>query len=88
MKNDYSEISEIFKALGHRARLEILIGIKKDQCSVSEIVKKMNMPQPTVSQHLAVLRNNGIIEAKKEGVITCYYIVDERVKKILKVVDR
>ena len=50
---------------------------------MNAMVGKLKIPQSTVSQHLGILKNRGIITARKTGVETCYYISDERVKKIL-----
>jgi ArsR family transcriptional regulator len=43
----------------------------------------MGLPQSTLSQHLGILRNRGIIEPRKEGVRTCYRIADGRIPRIL-----
>jgi ArsR family transcriptional regulator len=75
--------AELLKAMGHPVRLKILRGIARDECSVSRIVDEFNLPQSTVSQHLAILRKCGAVWLRKEGVKTCYYLNDERVRKIL-----
>lgn len=74
------------KALGHPVRLQIIVGLSEgSECNVGMIADKLKMPQSTVSQHLSVLKNRGIIQANKNGVETCYYLYDERVKKILSI---
>ena len=76
--------SAVLKALGHPVRLKILAGLRSsDGCNVSEMTGKIGIPQSTLSQHLGILRNQGIIAARKEGVRTCYRIVDSRVVKML-----
>jgi ArsR family transcriptional regulator len=81
--------SDIFKALAHPLRLKILRCLldNKCECNVNKIVEKLRIPQSTVSQHLGVLRNKGIISPHKKGVITCYMITDERVMKILQIMN-
>ena len=76
---------EMLKALGHPTRLEIVAGLMKDECSVGEIQKKLGVPQSTISQHLRVLRNSGIITARKEGAKRCYKVVDSRARKIARI---
>jgi len=78
------EFSEILKALGHPIRLKIVEGLIKHPCHVNEVVAGLGLPQSTVSQHLGVLRNRGIISPRKEGVKTCYLVTDERIREILK----
>jgi ArsR family transcriptional regulator len=55
----------------------------KDECNVSLMVEKLGVPQPTVSQHLNILKNAGIITGYKKGTQICYKITDEKTKKII-----
>lgn len=80
--------AEIFKALAHPIRLRIVCGLaKKDECNVSIMVEKLCVPQPTVSQHLNILKNAGIITGYKKGTQVCYKITDEIAKKIVKALE-
>jgi len=85
MAVSYEEISEMFKALAHPARLKIVIGLLKDECNVAQIQRVLRLPQSTISQHLRVLKNAGVIKGRKEGTKTCYRVVDKRVRKIVKI---
>ncbi len=81
---DFEKDSEILKALGHPVRLKNIVGLMdKKECNVNTIVDKLKIPQSTASQHLGVLRSRGIIAPKKKGVETCYYVSDERIRKII-----
>lgn len=80
---DFIEAGELLKALGHPVRLEMVRNLMKDECNVNGIVARLGIPQSTASQHLKVLKDRGIITPRKNGVITCYRVIDERVKKIL-----
>ncbi len=83
-KIDYAKESEMLKALGHPVRLRIVCGLMcGDGCNVNKIVEALGLPQSTVSQHLGILRNQGIIDFQKDGVKTCYRVVDPRIKNIL-----
>ncbi len=77
------ESSEVLKAIAHPARLRILAGLLKDECSVSRIQQKLGLPQSTISQHLRILRDRGIVQGRREGTKHCYSVIDSRVKKIL-----
>ncbi|RKY67573.1 MAG: transcriptional regulator [Candidatus Latescibacterota bacterium] len=87
MKLKYVRESEVLKALAHPVRLqmvEIITSLREDECSVSTIQKKLGMPQSTVSQHLQILRNKGIIEGNKRKAAICYRVKDRYAKEILR----
>ncbi len=76
------ELAEFFKALSHPVRLKIIsILIEGKQC-VKNLGELLGMSQPSVSQHLSILRSRGIVGWKREGSIICYYIKDDRVLKL------
>ena len=80
------KFAEIFKALAHPIRLKIVCGlIKKEECNVSIMVEKLGLPQPTVSQHLTILKSAGIIEGYRKGTQICYKVTNETTKKLIKV---
>ncbi|HNW25710.1 MAG TPA: metalloregulator ArsR/SmtB family transcription factor [Candidatus Gastranaerophilaceae bacterium] len=77
--------AEIFKALAHPIRLKIVCGLcGKDECNVSKMVDGLKIAQPTVSQHLNILKNAGIITGFKKGTQICYRVTNDEVKKIIK----
>ncbi len=85
---NFEETSRVLKVLGHPVRLEIVHNLMRDECNVNNIVKRLNIPQSTVSQHLRILQDRGIITPRKEGVITCYSVVDERVRQIVEILKK
>ena len=86
MTLSYERISEALKALAHPARLKIVTGLLKDECNVAQIQKVLGLPQSTISQHLRILKNAGIIKGRKEGTRICYRVIDVRVRKIVKII--
>jgi len=92
MKYKYRNESDLLKAIAHPVRLQIiellLIGLDIEGCSVNSIQKKIGIPQSTVSQHLQILRNKGIIEGSKTGLEVCYKVIDKRVIKILQILKK
>lgn len=85
MRTDYRKNCEILRAMGHPVRMEILERFMKNECCVNELTELLGLPQSTVSQHLGKLRAVGILEPRKEGVRTCYRIIDQRAIKILSI---
>ena len=91
MKLKYVRESEVLKALAHPVRLqmiEIISSLSENECSVSTIQKKLGIPQSTVSQHLQILRNKGIIEGGKRGAIICYRVKDNYTKELAKILEQ
>jgi len=80
-------LAPVLKALAHPARLCIATGLLHHECHVTQIVEGLGLPQPVVSQHLAVLTRAGIITARHDGTRRCYRIVDPRVRRLLRVAD-
>lgn len=88
-KINYEKDSEVFKALGHPIRLKMVEGLMKgDECNVNKIVAGLQIPQSTASQHLKILKASGIIAFRKEGVRTCYRVVDERVMAMVELLKK
>src|SRR5687767_7296562 len=79
------ELALMTKALGHPARIEILrLLTRRETCICGEIVDQVDLAQSTVSQHLKVLKEAGLIRGDIEGTCTCY-CVDSRGLRRLKV---
>jgi len=81
-----TEKAESLKAIAHPIRLCIVNGLINDPgCNVTKIQSCLDLPQSTISQHLAKLRTAGIVDARRSGLEVNYYVVDERIIKIVKV---
>lgn len=76
-------IATLAKALGHPARIAIVEYLMKvDACICSDIVNKLPLAQPTVSQHLKELKNAGLIKGDIEGNAICYCIDGKAIEKL------
>ena len=74
-KKALSDMAAIFKALGHPARLWMVQRLAESECCVHELVESIGMDFSTVSQHLSVLKNAGILEDDKRGKHIYYRVV-------------
>ena len=75
MYNQLFKLQEyVFKALAHSRRLEIIHLLRDQELSVSEIYLMLDLPQANVSQHLQILKEQNIVDAKKEGKKITYKI--------------
>ena len=77
------EASAAMQAMAHPLRLKILCLIGSQECSVLEIVEAVGTTQSNISQHLAVLRDHGLLEARKEANKVFYRIGDARILKMI-----
>ena len=77
-------VAKYFRGLGEPTRLRILELLRDEgELSVGELVERLGVPQPKVSNHLACLRWCGFIEARREHRTVYNRIADKRVVKML-----
>lgn len=78
--------AELLKTIAHPVRLCLLTMLMKQGSSnVTGIQYCLDVPQPTVSQHLSKLKSAGILKAERNGTEINYTIVNDEVKEILKI---
>lgn len=72
------QASRALKAMAHPLRLKILCVLGDEEVSVQEIVDCVGTSQSNISQHLAILREKGVLRTRKEANRVFYRIGDER----------
>ena len=75
----YDLHARILKALGNPRRLMIMDQLHGGPKTVSELVMLLGLPQATVSQHLAAIREQGIVVARRQGNTVSYSLPDLRI---------
>jgi ArsR family transcriptional regulator len=75
----YQRNAEIYRLMANPIRLEILNSLKVRDCSVEELTEQLDLRKANVSQHLAVLRQAGLVEARRDGRSVHYAISDPRI---------
>ena len=78
----YELKAELCRALGNPVRLELVHFLREGPQRVSDLAEAVNSNQGTVSRHLAVLRNSGILTASHQGRDIYYQIVDPRISDL------
>jgi len=73
-KRHYEARARIAKALAHPSRLLILDALSERERCVCELTDLVGSDQSTVSKHLAVLKQAGIVDDRKQGVMTYYRV--------------
>ncbi len=81
----FEKKAELLKALAHPVRLCIVHGLLENECNVSKIKNCLELPQSTVSQHLAVLKSRGIIEGRRKGTEICYRVVSKEARDLVNI---
>ena len=79
-----AEFAQRLKAVGHPIRLKLLclIDEENDPC-VTDLWRCLQQPQPVISQHLAILKENGIVSAEVQKTRRVYTIIDPFIKEIV-----
>jgi ArsR family transcriptional regulator len=75
--------ADFFKALAHPARIRILEYLREGEKPAGDVLDALEMEQSNGSQHLAVLRNRGILVTRREGANVLYSVRDPRLFEIL-----
>lgn len=77
------ELAALAKALGHPARVQILrILAHRTTCMCGDIVEELPLAQSTVSQHLKVLKEAGLIRGEVDGPRVCYCIEPRALRRL------
>ncbi len=75
--------SDVFQALSHPLRLSICFELSTAEQSVSQLCDTLCQPQHSISQHLALLRKQNVVSARKQSRQVFYEISDPHVQKVL-----
>ncbi|HEY45990.1 MAG: hypothetical protein AMJ88_09985 [Anaerolineae bacterium SM23_ 63] len=75
--------SSLCAGLADPKRILILYALSEKSLNVSELTDSLGLPQPTVSRHLKMLRERGLVLARREGQSVYYDIADQRVIQAL-----
>ncbi len=75
--------SQICAGLADPTRILLLYVLREGPTSVGALAEELGLPQPTVSRHLKVLRERGLVAARREGANVFYTVADDRVLQAL-----
>jgi len=80
---DIDRASRSIKAMSHPLRLKILCTLGDSEVSVQDIVDQVGTSQSNISQHLAILRDKGILTSRKDANRVFYRVGDNRTLKLI-----
>ena len=77
------ELAELAWALAHPARVQIVrLLLGRDTCMCGEIVDYLPLAQSTVSQHLKILKQSGLIQGEVDGPKVCYCVNPQQLERL------
>jgi ArsR family transcriptional regulator, zinc-responsive transcriptional repressor len=79
----YEAAGELLRVLAAPARLAIVVELAERPCYVHELVERLEMSQPLVSQHLRVLRGARLVGVERHGRAAAYSLIDHHVAHIV-----
>lgn len=80
---DIDRASRSLKAMSHPLRLKILCTLGENEISVQDIVEQVGTSQSNISQHLAILRDKGILASRKDANRVYYKVGDQRTLQLI-----
>jgi DNA-binding transcriptional ArsR family regulator len=82
-EEDIQQAAHAIKSIAHPLRLKILCVLGEDEISVQDIVEQVGTSQSNISQHLAILRDKGVLASRKDANKVFYRIGDLRTLKLI-----
>ncbi len=83
MREHAAEAARVLKALANERRLLLLCHLVEGERSVGELNARVDLSQSALSQHLAVLREDGLVNTRREGQTIYYALADGPAQRIL-----
>ncbi len=88
MRQAAGEAVSALKVLANEDRLLLLCQLSQQEMCVSELEEQLDIRQPTLSQQLGVLRNEGVVSTRREGKRIYYRVADARLLDMLDLMYR
>ncbi len=82
-------MASYLKALGHPVRLRIARELMAGQKCVGEVETSLHISQANTSQHLSILKVNGIVDCIRKGNVKCYFLREpEKIQRLLELLEK
>ena len=88
MRSQAAQVVSLLKVIGNPDRLLLLCQMLEGEYSVGELEELLNIQQPTLSQQLGVLRNEGFVATRRDGKYIYYRVAHPHVQVILETLHR
>jgi len=77
------DLADLFKIFGDTTRMKILFSLFESELCVCAIAELLGMAQPAISHQLKVLKNNKLVDCRREGKTIFYFLADDHVRSII-----
>ena len=84
---DEKKIAVVFKAFCDENRVKILEMLKNGEKCAYKLLEELNVTQPTLSHHMKILCDSGVVVGRKEGKWICYTMSDEGLQRAKEYID-
>jgi|SRR5579872_4528752 len=81
-RDDAENLAAAFKALADPTRVAIVSRLAAGECCVCDLNAAFDLSQPTISHHLRLLREAGLVESSRSGTMAWYRLVPERIDEL------
>jgi DNA-binding transcriptional ArsR family regulator len=88
MQKHAQEAADLMKALSHPSRLMILCLLTQGEMCVGDLLAYSDLSQSSFSQHLMVLRQQGLVKTRKESQLVFYQLADDHSKQVIKLLHK
>ena len=85
---DLSSASRLLRSMSNDRRLRILMLLRSREMAVGEIAKQVNLSQSALSQHLAILRSDGLVNTRRHAQSIFYSLASDKALTLLESVER
>ena len=83
----YAEYVPLLKALSDVTRMEIVDMLSSEELCACKILERFSITQPTLSYHMKILTESGIVEGRRDGAWMHYHINEERSEALMQFMD-
>jgi len=83
LRQHAEQASQLLKTVGNPIRLMILYTLMQGEYSVGKLNNRIELSQSTLSQHLAILRRNGLVQTRREAQTIFYSLENEKVSSLM-----
>lgn len=87
MKDNYAEYVQMFKALADETRLKIFKMLSEEELCACHILEGFNITQPTLSYHMKILTDSGLVIGKRDGAWMKYRLNMERIDELKEIIS-
>ena len=88
MPDAAAEAAALLRALGNDQRLLILCHLAESELNVGSLHQRLDLSQSALSQHLAKLRDGGLVQTRREGQVIVYALADGPVRAVMTTLQR